>query len=316
MKTISKICSKCKSEYPATPEYFRCDKSRYDNLFPWCKKCKSEGNKKYYKENIEKINKQSSEWRKNNKEITKIRDQKYREKMKGRREEDIKTPKTKKCPKCEKEKLAKEFYKDRNKKIGLTFLCKDCCKIKNAKTYRKYKEKIAQNKKSYYKKNRNKIRRYKKLWQQKNVVKIAKRQKEWRQINRCRLNEYSKNRRTNDLSYRILNNLRGRLYYALKAQGAKKCEHTVKLIGCSIAELRRYIESHFLKGMTFENYGKGNEKWSIDHIRPCSSFNLSNFSQQKLCFHHSNLKPMWNLDNFSKNSFYNGKYIRKNREVK
>jgi hypothetical protein len=48
--------------------------------------------------------------------------------------------------------------------------------------------------------------------------------------------------------------------------------------------------------MSFKNYGK----WHIDHIRPCASFDLSKASEQKECFHYTNLQPLWAEDNLSK----------------
>ncbi len=50
--------------------------------------------------------------------------------------------------------------------------------------------------------------------------------------------------------------------------------------------------------MTWENYGQ----WHIDHIIPCSFFDLTNDKQQKMCFNYRNLQPMWSQDNISKNN--------------
>jgi hypothetical protein len=47
--------------------------------------------------------------------------------------------------------------------------------------------------------------------------------------------------------------------------------------------------------MSWDNWSlKG---WHIDHIRPISSFDLSDPAQQKECFHYSNLQPLWAIDN-------------------
>ena len=54
-------------------------------------------------------------------------------------------------------------------------------------------------------------------------------------------------------------------------------------------------------GMTRENYGK----WHIDHIRPCSSFDLSKPEEQSICFHYSNLMPLWAEENLKKGSKLN-----------
>ena len=53
--------------------------------------------------------------------------------------------------------------------------------------------------------------------------------------------------------------------------------------------------------MSWSNHGK---VWEIDHIKPCASFNLSNFEQQKQCFHYTNLQPLTIFENRSKKDKY------------
>ena len=50
--------------------------------------------------------------------------------------------------------------------------------------------------------------------------------------------------------------------------------------------------------MSWDNYGT--HGWHIDHIRPCASFDLSDEEQQKICFHYTNLQPLWAEDNLKK----------------
>jgi hypothetical protein len=71
---------------------------------------------------------------------------------------------------------------------------------------------------------------------------------------------------------------------------------TINLIGCSIEHLRRHLAFQFQPGMSWSNYGK----WHIDHIRPCAKFDLSKESEQKKCFHYTNLQPLWAKDNLIK----------------
>jgi len=102
------------------------------------------------------------------------------------------------------------------------------------------------------------------------------------------------------------------LHRAFKFQNIKKTNHTIELIGCDIEKFLEYLEFSFLSGMTFKNYGCGHKEWCIDHIKPCAAFDLTKEKERRKCFHYANLQPMWNKDNWSKNSRYNGKLIRKN----
>jgi hypothetical protein len=83
----------------------------------------------------------------------------------------------------------------------------------------------------------------------------------------------------------------------------------MQLVGTDIDELRGYIECLWLPGMTWENYGSlpdGSQPidrvWQMDHIIPCSSFNLLDPDQQQKCFHYTNLQPLWAKDNLAKGS--------------
>ena len=126
-----------------------------------------------------------------------------------------------------------------------------------------------------------------------------KRNKDGRDI-RCK---YCENKRKlkilkNNPHIRITENLRKRTRDVLK--GISKSKPTLNLIGCSKKELVIHLESMFVEGMSWENYGD----WQIDHIKPCSSFNLLDSSEQEKCFHYSNLQPLWAVDNKKKGNKY------------
>jgi hypothetical protein len=104
-------------------------------------------------------------------------------------------------------------------------------------------------------------------------------------------------RRNTDPSYKLITNQRTRITGILKKH---KTDKTLNLLGCSAQFLRTYIENKFLEGMTWDNYGK--HGWHIDHIIPCSSFNLTDSTQQQICFHYTNLQPLWAIDNLKKSN--------------
>lgn len=84
----------------------------------------------------------------------------------------------------------------------------------------------------------------------------------------------------------------------LLMRGLRKSAPTEILLGCKIAELRTWLEIHWLPGMSWDNYGL--RGWHIDHKKPVASFDLSKSEDQRACFHHTNLQPLWAKDNISK----------------
>ena len=74
------------------------------------------------------------------------------------------------------------------------------------------------------------------------------------------------------------------------------------MVGFSLNELMRHLESQFLKGMSWDNYGE----WHIDHRTPKSwfDFDASDDEQFRACWRLGNLKPMWGEDNISKSNRY------------
>jgi len=84
----------------------------------------------------------------------------------------------------------------------------------------------------------------------------------------------------------------------IKNAGKKKSLKTVQYLGCSIAELMEYLQKQWQPGMSWDNHALNG--WHIDHIRPCASFDLTDIEQQKLCFHYTNLQPLWAEDNLRK----------------
>jgi hypothetical protein len=87
---------------------------------------------------------------------------------------------------------------------------------------------------------------------------------------------------------------------ALKNYSEKKKKHTMEYLGCSIEKLREHLEKQFTAGMSWENQGI----WHVDHVRPCSSFNLATEEEKHKCFHYTNLQPLWGDENMSKNASY------------
>lgn len=111
-------------------------------------------------------------------------------------------------------------------------------------------------------------------------------------------NKIRRERYSTDPQYKILHNLRRRVNHFVK--GEDKTDTTKNLLGCSLDELKNYLECQFKEGMSWDNYTI--DGWHIDHCRPCVSFNLANKVEQRICFNWRNLQPLWAEENLKKSA--------------
>lgn len=164
------------------------------------------------------------------------------------------------------------------------------------------KDKITTKRKLYEEKNKSKILNRYKTYRDNNKDIIRIRKQKWYENNKNKIqsrhSDYIKSQRKNNLQFKIKDNLRSRLRMALK--GNYKNGSAVKDLGCSIDELKTYLESKFQPGMTWDNWSK--DGWHIDHIKPLSSFDLTDRKQLLEACHHTNLQPLWATDNLIKNN--------------
>ena len=208
----------------------------------------------------------------------------------------------KQCNRCNNLKQISEFYKETHGAYGVRAVCKLCWKNDRKALFLKHKISHRHNKKRICSKCQIKKTLKHFSVQQAQCKECQKSWAEnWRKTNqnyRDNTRKYeAKIKRENTVVYQNIKlraNLRQRIRMALQIN--TKTGSTLELIGCSIKELRTYLEAKFLPDMTWENYGL----WHIDHIKPCSSFDLSLKSEQKKCFNYSNLQPLWAKDNLSK----------------
>lgn len=199
---------------------------------------------------------------------------------------------TKVCKSCQKEfpATSEYFHVLKNGKYGLQTSCKKCRKKRDIQYRKNNKEKIKKQRHDNYIKNREKqLKKYQEYYI-KNKTKIQK----YKLKNKAKTAKYQKNKYHSDPEFRLRIILSVRINSLIK----KKKNKTLDLVGCDVKTLKQYLENKFLKGMSWKNYGFYG--WHIDHIRPCSSFDLTNPEQQKICFHYTNLQPLWAADNLRK----------------
>ena len=160
---------------------------------------------------------------------------------------------------------------------------------------------------AYCKKHRERRSEIQRKSRKKNFKKVQARQKAYDQENRARKTLQARLRRHRNLEH--AKTIRGiwrkknsfwtntcrRLYDFIKSEKVS----AIKILGCDRDWLMAWLEVQFQPGMTWENYGAG---WHVDHIKPCASFDLSDTHQRNLCFHWTNLRPLWASENLRKHA--------------
>jgi len=174
----------------------------------------------------------------------------------------------KRCKKCGKVRLLKEFRKNSTSKDGFRTECKECEKEYDKK---------------YYKNNPD----YQKEYSRRPRVKVGK-------------SKRAKEKGKTDITYRINNVMSVVIRKLLK--GKKNGAHWEVLVGWTVGEYKAHIESLFTEGMSWENYGCGKYDWSLDHIIAASKFNITSVDCQELkdCWALDNLQPLWHTRNMEK----------------
>lgn len=185
----------------------------------------------------------------------------------------------KRCSTCKNNKEILFFGKDCTSKDGLRSYCKECQKEKNKIRY--YSEDGQKQQKRYYIDN-------KAIMLQKNKINRDNKRKE--------LALYKRNKRKEDNNYKLSCILRSRVSKIIKNN--KKPGSFVQDLGCSIGELKQYIENKFQPGMNWDNWSMYG--WHLDHIIPLASFDLTDREQFLKAAHYTNLQPLWAKDNLSK----------------
>lgn len=183
-----------------------------------------------------------------------------------------------------------------------------------ARQYRsKNAAKLAKAKRIYWLNNKAKLRQQITKWNCDNAEALKATRRAYYVANRekialqyrQRLPEILKQRRERakiDENVRIRASLRSAMNRVLASrnQGLTKDNRTLNMIGCSFEFLKAHLESQFREGMTWQNYGRYG--WHIDHIIPCAHFDLRELGQRRLCFHFTNLQPLWAEENLRKGS--------------
>ena len=153
--------------------------------------------------------------------------------------------------------------------------CRKCMHEKQNSYYLKNKEAYRERERKYYKNDPEKFLQKNKEYRFKNADKLSESAKSKRctQEYRTKAADFSRNFRKNNESYRIASNFSRRVRFFIKEPSNRGYE---KLVGCNKEKIGSLI-----------GYSEGQE---IDHVIPCSFFDLTIENERMLCFNWRNLR--------------------------
>lgn len=168
------------------------------------------------------------------------------------------------------------------------------------KNYSKNKEALLKYNKEYREKNKESLKKKRQAYYEANKERISKINKRWRQ-NNMELVRASQRKLMKDPHRRLRHNVSSAVRLKLLNHGGKKYYASIdRILPFKIKDLIIRLESMFVEGMTWENYGK----WHLDHIIPDISFNYASVHDEefKKAWAMENLQPLWAEENMRKGS--------------
>ena len=175
----------------------------------------------------------------------------------------------------------KEIIKEKSRKYRLEHLNK--LKARDVKYYSEHRERIKGRSAKYRISHKEEIKEYKAKYNIKNREKVK--------VKRAK---YCRERKHVDPLFKMVCNLRSRTNKAFDRIRLNKSARTEELVGADYRTVMFYIESKFIFGMSWENYGE----WHIDHKKPLA---LAKTEKQLIkLFNYKNLQPLWAEENISK----------------
>lgn len=162
--------------------------------------------------------------------------------------------------------------------------------------YETHKEQATSCSRAYRETHKTQMLAAARIYRKAHAEEIAAGKRTWHQTHHKYYNEYARLRRQNDPKLRIAQTVSRSIAHSLR--GRKAGRHWETLVGYTLDDLMRHLESQFLLGMTWERYGE----FHIDHIRPIASFNFTSPDDLEFrqCWALSNLQPLWAEDNMRK----------------
>jgi len=204
----------------------------------------------------------------------------------------------KKCNKCGETKPFKNYCRNNGnkcKKDNCQAHCRECSHKEFNKYRLNHKEQISKRYKNYCNDNKKKINLIHKNYRLINKDKCNEwNRKSWKndKYRHERRRKYHINVLTKRPDYKLKKLLRARIKNAVKIYETIKSNKTMILIGCDANFLKQHLQQTAINNgyFNFDINNFSGKEFNIDHIIPCSKFNLKCSYHQKLCFNWTNLQ--------------------------
>lgn len=219
------------------------------------------------------------------------------------------------CSKCLQEKSEDRFSPHKGTLDKLNTFCKDCVNEYSREYYLKNKNKYKKRNIQWYKQNKEKHGELMKAWREKKKnlretdpeayilyrEKENKKNRKWAKKNPAKWKAIQdrKRRKLRSTAHgKLRHNMSSLIARRLKRRLSQKKASLMDFLPYTIEQLKVHLESHFLPGMSWDNYGR----WHIDHRIPDCSFDYISVTDEAFqqCWSLENLQPLWKKDNLEK----------------
>jgi hypothetical protein len=315
-----KFCKDCKGEFLIS-DFYKNNKGR---PIARCRKCHilktGEWHKNHPNPEMDRVN--AAKWRADNpvkaKEISKRASEKRKQLVISEEEKELRKKADREYYHKNREIMLarhREYYQKNKEKVKESIerwrkanpdkikeIRKGVSKRRRAKP--EIAKRMSESKKEWYLNNIEHAQEYaRKYWiENKEAIteRMREKKKEYAKKNVIKINQIKKKSRNKrmqeDPAVKLKIRVSTAIYQCLKAKKGNRS--ILEILPYSIKDLMAHLESQFVNGMTWENYGE----WHVDHIKPRVAFNYNSATDPDFLklWALDNLQPLWAIDNYRK----------------
>lgn len=257
---LTKVCTNCGRELPATTEYFYIRKDNKDGLRNDCKACHNERSRQYRENNKDKLLDYNRKYYiENNKQILQKKKEYYEQ---------------------NKDSILKNTHEYRKNNKGLVVEARKRC-------YQNNKEVVKRKRVEYYQKNKAVVLEKDKVYK-----------KKYRERYRTYHRKRKKEKYATDLWFNLNEKMASGIRISLRV--GKRGRHWETLVGFTLDDLIVHLESQFQPGMNWDVFMTGAIHIDHIRPKSSFDFTSPDDPEFKQCWALENLQPLWAVDNLKK----------------